>query len=601
LELVEPSKDVVMKFSFKELKNIFPHRIWPQTFFILSVLVITPLIFLGSILVHTSQNAIKTSVLQDHRELVIHIAEEIKQYVENPEQTLSVTASLLGTLPVDPWRQETCVVELALRYPIFQRIASVDLNGREIVSSELGSALMDRSKETAFLKAKSAESYRSRVRISKNHLPMLTLSTPIRKLGRITGVLMADVNLRNLWDMMDNIKIGKTGRAYLIDEQGRLLSHPDKKIILQNENPLNPNIIRDVLAGNIGSKEEFDRQGERLLVSYAPVDKMNWGVVMVHPVKEAYTFSKIMALQSWILILCSVLGTIFISLILSFLMSRPINMLIKATQHVTKGDFDHSLPTHHKDDVGRLFNSFNTMTQKLKTAQQLERLSTIGKAATAIAHELKNSLVLINTYICLLPERHNDKKFIEEFSQIVPQELDSWKNMLQTMVDYSKFYQFQTEKVDINSLIKDVVFLAHQRAKQNGIDFVVDTNKDLPNIHGNTDKLKQVFLNLINNALEATPPGGMVSMRTNFIEGKPPGTFSYVEIQVNDTGEGVPINRLEKIFEPFYTTKNAGLGLGLSVSKEIVEHHGGRIEIFCPEKGGTSFSVKIPVAKEKTV
>ncbi len=595
-----------MKLPSLGINQLFPKLIWQQIFFILFFLVVIPLVILGILLLNASRDSIKTTVLRDHKEIAIHATGEIREHVQGAHNALLVTAAILGTLHADPWRQETTIVELSLRSSTFQRIASVDFNGKEIVTSELGTALSDHSKEEAFLQALQGHSFRSEVKISANHMPYITLAEPIVRLGKVKGVLLADLSLRSVWDIVDAIHIGKEGRAYLIDQQGRIIAHPDKKLVLKNANLQHLRVLEDLWRGQSGNLEEKDDSQRLWLTSYAPINKLNWGLIISQPQQEAFALLRQMSFQAILLISLSILGSLFISFFLAHYMSRPIREMIAGTERIARGDFSYAFSINNRTEISKLFQSFNQMTQRLKKAQEEEKLSIIGKAATAVAHELKNSLQLVDTFVKLLPERYRDKKFIKDFSETIPRELDSWNTSLKNMLAYAKNSQFPLTPIDINETIKDIALLASLKTRQMDIAFEVNLSEQLPLILGNGEKLKQVFLNLLNNALEATPPGGKIQILSSVAE-----RFSqerkdlssndafklganWVRIEVANSGESISDEHLHRIFEPFFSTKSGGLGLGLSICKEIVESHQGNIVVQRPQQGGTSFIIEIP-------
>jgi len=567
--------------------RLLPKRLWQQIFLFLVLLVILPLIILGSLLIETSQNTIKTSILRDQTEIAKAATGEIRENIFGAQQALITTASILGMLHTDPWKQETAIVELALRHPSFGRISSVGLNGKEMATSELGTILHDRSPEEAFIQSKQGANYISKVRIPASGIPELTMAVPIRQSGEVTGILLAQYNLRGVWDIVDRIKIGETTTASIVDEEGRIIAHHDKKRILRNLRSDFPEAVHDVLAGKVGS-QEVAAQG--LLVSYAPITNLKWGLIIAQDKKEVFAFSRMMRTESWILIGISILATMGISFVLAHLMSRPIRDLLNGTQRLIHGDYGQTFRIQRRDEMGKLLFSFNRMKQRMREVQNMERLSMIGKSATAIAHELKNSLVLVNTFIQLLPKRHKDKQFMEEFSQTIPKELNSWNAMLKNMMEFSRESELFMEKLDMNAVINDILTLAKWRLKQNNQTLDVSLTEDLSPIIGNAEKLKQVFLNLINNSMEASPKRGKITLVSSSMNS---GEKEFNKVVVTNTDEQISPNRLEDIFEPFFTTKENGFGLGLAISKEIVKLHGGRIEVH-HQDGKVSFSVIIP-------
>lgn len=598
-------RNYFMKFPLpilKILKKIFPNRIWQQIFLLLVFLAVIPLVILGTLLIRTSQNSIKSTILRDYKQVVTNAAGKVKEEVEGARHAMHITASILGTLHADAWRQETAIVELSLRYPVFRRIASVNLKGVEIATSELGTSLKSRISEEAFQQAKSGKSYISDVSIAEDHVPVVTIALPIKQLDHVKNVLIAEISLRGVWDIIDSLQFGKTGKAFLVDQKARIIAHPNKKLILKGVLPKHANNIKSVLSGYTESIETTGGNGKpSCLIASAPVGSLHWGLILEQSVSEAYASSRIMKMQSWIIIVISIAAAMFISFILAKFMSRPMKKLIEGTNRLVQGNFNHSFRIQRRDEVGRLLFSFNQMARKLQKARSTEKLSILGKAATTIAHELKNSLSLVHTFVQLLPKRYKDKKFINEFSKTIPRELDSWNRMLKNMMDFSRLQKLSMEHLDINILLKDILSLAKFRVSQKKIHFNVNLQNNLPKILGNADKLKQVFLNLITNSIEATPKGGTITIEASLIDFSRSCPSTYVEIKISNSGKKILISDLNRIFEPFYTTKDQGLGLGLSISKEIVAQHGGRIEATSEENDKTSFSVQLPVNPNNAV
>jgi signal transduction histidine kinase len=575
-------------------KKIVPSRLWHQIFIVLMLGVVIPLILLGSLLIQTSQHALKTSVLRDYKEIAMRATGEVEEKIRGAQRSLAATAAILGTLQADTWRQETAIVQLALEDPIYQRISSVDLSGQEIATSELGTSLYNRSPEIAFRSALGGKDYISEVRISDGHLPFMTLAIPIKERGRLTGILMAELNLRGIWDIVDSILVGKTGTAYIVDQQGRIIAHKDKKLVLQNAQAASSDIVRKVLDGEIGSAEKVGRDRQGWLVSYAPVKTLHWGLVIEQSRKEAFAFLATMKIQSWALITFSILGAVLMSLFLSRFMSHPINDLISGTRRLAQGDFSQSFRIRRRDEIGRLLFSFNRMRVKLRQAQEVEKLSIVGKAATTVAHELKNSLVLIEAFIQLLPQRHKDTEFIKEFSETIPKELDSWNVMLQNMMEFSKTAPWVMTDVEISDVIEDAASLSRLKAGQKSVALEVNAPVRCV-VRGNQEKLKQAFLNLLTNSIDATPSGGVIGVTAQSVKHSRLGEPAYIEIKFSNTGEGIPGEHLERIFEPFFTTKDGGLGLGLSISNEIIRRHKGEIKVVSEPRKETSFLVRLPV------
>lgn len=306
-----------------------------------------------------------------------------------------------------------------------------------------------------------------------------------------------------------------------------------------------------------------------------------------------------MRIQSWIFVLLSILSALVISMALAHFMSRPLNMILEGIQRITQKDFEHPLPVGRADEIGEILSSFNRMSLQLKEAQQAEKLSIIGKAAASIAHELKNSLVLVNTYIQLLSERYKEKKFVEEFSRVVPRELDAWNGMLRNLTEYARISRYDMEPLDLQVFFDDVAGFIKTRVNLHDIALQIHVTPELPVIRANAEKLRQVILNLLSNAVESASPQGRVAVTVDLASREEEGALRYVRICVDNSGPPIPAHEITRIFEPFYTTKDSGLGLGLAICREIVERHNGFIRVSSTKEEGTSFAVWLPLGEGK--
>jgi signal transduction histidine kinase len=584
-----------MNSLLTNINRLLPKKIWQQIFYLLISLVIIPLIVLGILLLKNSEKAIKTSIKQDHEEIARLATGEISEHIQGARQILHATAAILGRLHADIWRIETTLVELSLTNSAFQRISFINKKGFEEATSKLGSDLIFRGHEDGFKYAIEGSPYLSPLKASEKYVPFLTLAEPVRKMGQVEGVLIAELNLRSLWTIVDRIQIGQAGVAYLIDQEGRIVAHHDKKVVFEKGNLKNSEIKKNITEGRSGNFLETNHNGERFLLSYAPVKDLGWGLIISQPEKEAYYFLKKMKTQFYLIIAFSVLATIIISFMLARYMSQPMRQMIQGAERLTKGDFSTQFRIKHRNEIGKLLHTFNRVSRQLKKAQEEEKLSIIGKASTAIAHELKNSLQLIDTFVKELPRRHQDKKFLEQFSATMPKELDAWNNSLRNMMAFSQNKSFKIQYVSVNQILHDVIAFAQLRVKQLDISLEISLDYNIPLIHGNEKKLRQVFLNLITNALEATPSKGTITISTYQRDNE------WVNIEISNNVADMNSDNLKRIFDPFYSTRSGGLGLGLSISKEIIERHQGRIKAILTASEKITFLINLPHNKSLLV
>ncbi len=251
----------------------------------------------------------------------------------------------------------------------------------------------------------------------------------------------------------------------------------------------------------------------------------------------------------------------------------------------------------------RLYAELKDFAAELARSQaqliQSEKLAATGKLAASIAHELNNPLQAVQSCIYLVADRIGPDDPNRQYLDIAREELDRVARIVGRMVDFYRPASEGRIPTDVNALLESVVALISKQLQQGNIEVNLKLASNLPRIVATGDHLKQVFLNMIINALEAMPQGGRLEMATRYIaghNGSPPSPDGgFVEIEFTDTGVGIPEEHLHNIFDPFYTTKSKGMGLGLSVSYSIVERHGGRIHVQSKVGEGTTFIVRLPV------
>jgi signal transduction histidine kinase len=243
----------------------------------------------------------------------------------------------------------------------------------------------------------------------------------------------------------------------------------------------------------------------------------------------------------------------------------------------------------------RLVEDLRSTREQVRRA---DRLGTLGTLAAGLAHEINNPLVSINTFLSLAPEKReqDDPEFWGKYHALASAELERIRGLVATMSKLARGGQGEVvrESVDLGELASEVVKLAEPEARAGGIDLQLEIAPDAPPLEAVRDHLHQVLLNLVFNALHATPEGGHVriDMRPD-----PEHPRDNLCLLVEDSGSGIPEENLERIFDPFFTTKDPdeGTGLGLMISHQIVADHGGSIEVSSQPGSGSSFRIKLPV------
>ncbi|MFA5156091.1 MAG: cache domain-containing protein [Candidatus Omnitrophota bacterium] len=579
------------------LLNNFYRNIRTQIAIVLSIVITIPVVLLGVSLIDNSHRAVKKSVLSNHKEIVARAAEEISLILKRSEDVLSATAAMIGSTHLGAWQQETVLVGLTLDKPAFIRITSFELSGKMTATSDLGKFFVLNYTDNIVQKPLAGQTYISEVRFQdSNHLPYLGMSVPIRENGKVKGILAADINLRSLWDVVDAIRIGTTGRAFLVSGDGIVIASPDKKQVLKNENIRWQKDVNAALFGKNEAAAFIDPEGKKWISSYAPVPDTDWGIVLRQGEREAYSFSRVMQWQAWLIIIFCELAALLAAALLSRLFSRPVRMLLSRLKSAGSSDSEYKIGIKRHDELGELIKVFNALGDKLKIARANEKFSSIGEAAAWVAHELKNSLAPIKSFVQMLPSRYTDGKFIDKFQDIVPEEIMRCERMLKELSDFSSSAELKARRINLKDVIDGALKTMEARFTDSGIDVRLQADTTNLYIHGDHDKLKQVFINLFINALGAMPHGGSINLAMRIARSIYAKGDFFVEVNIGDTGTGIPRERLTTIFEPFRSTKKDGMGLGLAISRRIIEQHGGEVLVESQLDKGTIFTIRIPQA-----
>ena len=225
--------------------------------------------------------------------------------------------------------------------------------------------------------------------------------------------------------------------------------------------------------------------------------------------------------------------------------------------------------------------------------QRADRLASLGTLTAGLAHEIRNPLVAIKTFTQLLPERFDDDEFRDHFLNVTAGEVDRISSLVNELLEFARPSQPNLNKEDLNQIVEKMLLLVAAAVHKKNLEIVKDFHQSLPQVVLDKEQMKQVFLNILLNAIDATPENGTITVGTKLV--KKNGYEDAVQIMVRDTGKGIPKEDLERIFTPFFTTKHQGNGLGLAISHQIVQEHHGSIEVESEESKGTTFCVILSV------
>jgi signal transduction histidine kinase len=454
----------------------------------------------------------------------------------------------------------------------------------------------------------------------------------------------------------------------IVDEQFNIIA--SKKSELINGRSTDPALEKAVQTGELSA--EIEKSGSFLSPNYKKMKlysplwhhgKIVGGIQMEASILDLMTH----LLESKKIILITIISDAFVLIIFgSFLLSRvlvnPMKDLVQLTKRISSGDFSQTIEVTSKNEIGQLMESFNRMIDKLKENQEslgnyleslesknkqlkeaqeelirTEKLATVGRFAAGVAHEVGNPLGAILGYTSILRKEGIDREESKDYMRRIEGEIERINKIVRGLLDFARPSKFEFREVEINKIIESTLSLLTYQSNSNQIQTQLDLQSDLPLIKGDESQLSQVFINIILNAIDAMPTGGILQIQTqsHLVEyldvdrsqriyaprrsGDPlESDYSHlrkhhpfstgltkfsrgerlVKVRITDTGSGIRKEDLDNIFDPFFTTKapDKGTGLGLSISLKIVESLGGEIRVESEVGKGTTFEVYFPAA-----
>lgn len=340
-----------------------------------------------------------------------------------------------------------------------------------------------------------------------------------------------------------------------------------------------------------GIELELREQGQRM-VSY--------GEDLIKREKEALSDTLLWSRRIHIYALVFLLALLFVN---AYFLGRrilgTINRFSNYAKRIATGDFTPITPARpFRDEFTDLAIAINQMILQLESREvgliQAHKMRAVGTLTAGVAHELNNPLnnITLTAHMLLEDfERLSDEEKKDMLKDVVA-EAGRSKSIISNLLDFARESTSQVEPLDLEKLLRETISLSANQLRLSGVKIELSSTGYLPRVHGDSQQLRQVFLNLILNAVDASNKGGKIQVLLT-----PADEPGYVAVKVVDFGKGIPEHILGNIFDPFFTTKpkGKGTGLGLSVSQGIVAKHGGRIRVTSKEGHGTTFTVTLPV------
>jgi len=541
---------------------------------------------------------------------------------------------LLRTTQPEIWGDNQSKDALVRRALMGETVTATQIIPREELLKE-GKNLVER----AYLRFESTPKATPRAKEYEKDGIMLKAAAPlIDEYGNIIGVLYGGILLNRNYEIVDRVKeIVFKGEKYKgIDIGTATIFQHDLRISTNvkkanGERAIGTRVSKEVNQAVLKEGKPWVHRAfvvnDWYISAYEPIKNINGdiiGILYVGMLEKPY-----IDLRNNVMITftgMAIISVVVLLIILFFITSTiidPLRGMVFATNKIAQGDLNHKVEIKYRDEIGKLARSFNQMTENLKKANekliqwgktlekrveertkelreiqdfliQSEKLASLGKMAAGVAHEINNPLtsILINTHLML--EKVEEKHAFYENLSLIADETSRCTNIVKGLLEFSRQELPQKAFSDVNDIINRTLNLLKNQVSFYNISIIKELGLNLPQIELDKNKIEQVFWNLMFNASEAMPDGGKLTIISKFSQNK-----KYIEVIFMDTGIGIPKENINKLYDPFFTTKSSGTGLGLAVSYGIIKQHLGKIEVESEQGKGSTFTVSLPLSKNK--
>ncbi len=543
---------------------------------LLTVIIVsfTPMILVGGIILYQFQASY-------HEKVHAHLEELVQKHKQNIDSFLKEKLGdirfLADNFIFEELRDETCLTDKLESLQKEFGLVFVDLgvireNGIQIAYAgpfKLGKALY--SQAEWFQKAMKSKYFISDVFLGLRGLPHFIVAVRDNWMGE-KWILRATIDFVAFNNLVENIRIGETGFAFILNKEGKFQTKPLLDIVTTRKPYIDFLSDRNTTKDEIHVVERTDESGHKNIYVAASLKDGDWLLVYQQRASDAFSDFRRTLKVALIIMLLGGFGIITMAFILS---RRMVNRIARA------------------DREKQMMN---------KQVVETGKLASVGELAAGIAHEINNPVAIMVEEAGWIEDLLEDEEFqesenLDEFTRALEQirtQGRRCKEITHKLLHFARKTDSRIQEVQINDLIEELVALSAQKAKYSNVTINTVLQKDLPSLQVSETEVQQVFLNLINNALDAMEKKGGVIDVTTLMEG------DHIAVQVADNGPGIPEANLARIFDPFFTTKpvGKGTGLGLSICYGIIKKMGGEIDVHSVTGVGTTFRVLIPFPKQ---
>lgn len=562
------------------------------------------------------------------------LAESVTSWDESNVLALENLARQPDIVSMNPQEQKQILVKLVETYDHFYLALTLDPNGKAIARND-NLQLRDYSDRNYFKRAINGQkiAYQTLIGRTNNKLA-LCMAGPINnqiEVEKVIGVAVVCTDLETISKQVGKLRFGETGYAFVVDRNGVVIAHPNPNFIsgeeLRDLSDYPP--VRNILTGNSGNFPFIDESGSKWFSFDLLLDN-GWGIVVLQREEDLFRNEKEFQKIAFIVAGTAAFVVSILTIILADRIVRPISNLTEAAIIISQGQLNRKVDIKRSDELGILARSFNRMANQLKTsfekledrvAERTKELKIAKESAEQanltkdrflanISHELRTPLNSILGYTQIIRRDRNLSSQHQKRLKIVHKSGTHLLTLINDLLDVAKADSLKMKlyprAVDFPKFLQETIAMVSSPGIEKGLNVFWEDASFLPNIVEVDEKrLRQVLINLLNNAIKFTH-SGEVKLKVSAIDSSEKASTITLCFEVIDTGVGMSPEQLEKIFQPFEQvgdtkSRSAGTGLGLHISKQLVELMGGSLEVESTLGSGSKFWFELTLPVRDTI
>ena len=588
------------------------------------VMTLVPLVVIGWFSLQTTEELIASMVVRQLENAAADKAAILERWLDERQADLKVMAGSAILQSMDPEQIAPYLELIREEYGVYRDLTVLSAAGEIIFSSQAGLGLANERLVVRDDLYMSGIAYHPAAGAS-----FFYIAAPVYDAsGQLQGTVYGSVGTDKIIAFILNISLGKTGECYLVNAQGRFLAHKDPSRIL-SENISQSDSFKNIFQKDYKRKTYLDYRGIEVLGTSRNVGGTDWHVVVEQDRAEAFASVKTLKLIIGLTEVLCIVSALMLTGIVSHHIIRPIRELSRYAGHITDARFDPTvLKTARLDEIGMLYRAFENMLSRLRErqnnlelevvskdariketdsklletrrmAERSEKFAAMGRMGAAVAHEIRTPLTSLKLFLESIQDQLSPSAEDQEDLGVAMAQIRRMEGTINRFLDFARPREPVFAAIDPAGLIADVLLMTKPLANRQECAVRAQTEANLPAVTGDRQLLIEALINLVVNALEASPDHGIIAISAASDRFDRDGvSVPCVRIDVRDNGQGISEERLAAIFEPFFTTKASGTGLGLPLVLHTIQSHGGIIRVNSELRQGTVFSLFIPRAVE---